>query len=151
MSTSLPIRSARHSVREPTTMMDTTTWSTALTCSRPLQVRHWAERIPMRVAHLPTAFLCVNVLFCMLDHYMQVLNCKQHCAVELALNTGKDKAFEDFLPSHFNYLQFSYYNSESLIWTCHYSSDQLSSPHFINLLLCPLLFRWKVWAGNRVR
>uniref|UniRef100_A0A3Q3WED4 procollagen-proline 3-dioxygenase n=1 Tax=Mola mola TaxID=94237 RepID=A0A3Q3WED4_MOLML len=46
------------------------------------------------------------------DHYMQVLNCKQHCAVELALNTGKDKAFEDFLPSHFNYLQFSYYNSE---------------------------------------
>lgn len=47
------------------------------------------------------------------DHYMQVLNCKQHCAVELASAAGKDKPFEDFLPSHFNYLQFSYYNSES--------------------------------------
>ncbi|XP_031731817.1 prolyl 3-hydroxylase 1 isoform X2 [Anarrhichthys ocellatus] len=48
----------------------------------------------------------------MTDHYMQVLNCKQHCAVELASTAGKDKPIEDFLPSHFNYLQFSYYNSE---------------------------------------
>ncbi|KAM7423310.1 hypothetical protein PAMA_011053 [Pampus argenteus] len=48
----------------------------------------------------------------MTDHYMQVLNCKQHCSVELALAAGKATPFEDFLPSHFNYLQFSYYNSE---------------------------------------
>ncbi|KAI3369620.1 hypothetical protein L3Q82_025330 [Scortum barcoo] len=48
----------------------------------------------------------------MTDHYMQVLKCKQHCAVELASTAGRDKPFEDFLPSHFNYLQFSYYNSE---------------------------------------
>lgn len=50
---------------------------------------------------------------CVSDHYMQVLNCKQHCAVELASVPSGDKPFEDFLPSHFNYLQFSYYNSES--------------------------------------
>ncbi|GAA6225403.1 prolyl 3-hydroxylase 1 [Lates japonicus] len=48
----------------------------------------------------------------MTDHYMQVLNCKQHCSVELASAAGRNKPFEDFLPSHFNYLQFSYYNSE---------------------------------------
>ncbi|XP_036839505.1 prolyl 3-hydroxylase 1 isoform X2 [Oncorhynchus mykiss] len=48
----------------------------------------------------------------MTDHYMQILNCKQKCSVELASTVGKDKPFEDFLPSHFNYLQFSYYNSE---------------------------------------
>ncbi|KAM9860059.1 prolyl 3-hydroxylase 1 [Aulostomus maculatus] len=48
----------------------------------------------------------------MTDHYMQVLNCKQHCSVELASTAGRDTPFEDFLPSHFNYLQFSYYNSE---------------------------------------
>uniref|UniRef100_A0A8D3BUU1 procollagen-proline 3-dioxygenase n=1 Tax=Scophthalmus maximus TaxID=52904 RepID=A0A8D3BUU1_SCOMX len=48
----------------------------------------------------------------MTDHYMQVLNCKQHCSVELASTAGKDKPFEDFLPSLFNYLQFSYYNRE---------------------------------------
>lgn len=50
---------------------------------------------------------------CVLDHYLQVLNCKQHCTVELASHTSREKPFEDFLPSHFNYLQFSYYNSES--------------------------------------
>ncbi|KAK7907418.1 hypothetical protein WMY93_016030 [Mugilogobius chulae] len=49
----------------------------------------------------------------MTDHYTQVLNCKQRCSVELASNAGMDKPFEDFLPSHFNYLQFSYYNSEN--------------------------------------
>lgn len=48
----------------------------------------------------------------MTEHYMQVLNCKQSCSVELATTSGKDKPFEDFLPSHFNYLQFSYYNTE---------------------------------------
>ncbi|KAM4741936.1 prolyl 3-hydroxylase 1 [Anableps anableps] len=48
----------------------------------------------------------------MTDHYMQLLNCKQHCSVELASAAGRDGPFEDFLPSHFNYLQFSYYNSE---------------------------------------
>ncbi|XP_071376821.1 prolyl 3-hydroxylase 1 [Centroberyx affinis] len=47
----------------------------------------------------------------MTDHYIQVLNCKQRCSVELASSVGKDKPFEDFLPAHFNYLQFSYYNS----------------------------------------
>ncbi|KAG7477705.1 hypothetical protein MATL_G00072570 [Megalops atlanticus] len=49
----------------------------------------------------------------MTDHYMQVLNCKQNCAVELATLPGTDKPVEDFLPAHFNYLQFSYYNSEN--------------------------------------
>ncbi|KAM4613849.1 prolyl 3-hydroxylase 1 [Polymixia lowei] len=48
----------------------------------------------------------------MTDHYMQVLNCKQRCSVELASTAGSPKPFESYLPSHFNYLQFSYYNSE---------------------------------------
>lgn len=48
---------------------------------------------------------------------MQVLNCKQHCSVELASTAGRDKPFEDFLPSHFNYLQFSYYNSECNVFS----------------------------------
>ncbi|ROI16334.1 Prolyl 3-hydroxylase 1 [Anabarilius grahami] len=46
------------------------------------------------------------------NHYLHVLSCKQNCAVELASTAGREKPFEDFLPSHFNYLQFSYYNSE---------------------------------------
>lgn len=54
---------------------------------------------------------CDCVCVCVLDHYMQVLSCKQRCAVELASNT--DQPFDDFLPSHFNYLQFSYYNRKT--------------------------------------
>ncbi|XP_064160263.1 prolyl 3-hydroxylase 1 [Anguilla rostrata] len=49
----------------------------------------------------------------MTDHYIQVLNCKQNCVVDLATLPGSDKTVEDFLPSHFNYLQFSYYNTEN--------------------------------------
>uniref|UniRef100_A0A8C0GT44 procollagen-proline 3-dioxygenase n=2 Tax=Chelonoidis abingdonii TaxID=106734 RepID=A0A8C0GT44_CHEAB len=47
------------------------------------------------------------------DHYVQVLSCKQSCVTELASQPGRDKPIEDFLPSHFNYLQFAYYNSEN--------------------------------------
>uniref|UniRef100_A0A8B9PWC8 procollagen-proline 3-dioxygenase n=1 Tax=Apteryx owenii TaxID=8824 RepID=A0A8B9PWC8_APTOW len=47
----------------------------------------------------------------MTDHYMQVLGCKQGCVTELASQPGRDKPLEDFLPSHFNYLQFAYYNN----------------------------------------
>lgn len=48
---------------------------------------------------------------CVSDHYMQVLSCKQRCALELASHT--EQPFDNFLPSHFNYLQFSYYNSKT--------------------------------------
>lgn len=46
------------------------------------------------------------------DHYIQVLSCKQSCVTELASHPGREKPFEDFLPSHYNYLQFAYYNSK---------------------------------------
>ncbi|XP_072571869.1 prolyl 3-hydroxylase 1 isoform X1 [Paramormyrops kingsleyae] len=49
----------------------------------------------------------------MTDHYMQILNCKQNCAIELAILPGTEKPLEDFLPGHFNYLQFSYFNREN--------------------------------------
>uniref|UniRef100_A0A803VLY6 procollagen-proline 3-dioxygenase n=1 Tax=Ficedula albicollis TaxID=59894 RepID=A0A803VLY6_FICAL len=45
------------------------------------------------------------------DHSMQVLSCKQGCVTELASQPGLEKPLEDFLPSHFNYLQFAYYNN----------------------------------------
>lgn len=46
---------------------------------------------------------------------MQVLSCKQGCVTELASQPGREKPLEDFLPSHFNYLQFAYYNSKQLV------------------------------------
>ncbi|XP_029434155.1 prolyl 3-hydroxylase 1 [Rhinatrema bivittatum] len=47
------------------------------------------------------------------DHYIQILNCRQSCVLELASQPGREKPIEDFLPSHFNYLQFAYYNAEN--------------------------------------
>ncbi|NXT65279.1 P3H1 hydroxylase, partial [Chaetops frenatus] len=46
-----------------------------------------------------------------IDHSMQVLSCKQGCVTELASQPSQEKPLEDFLPSHFNYLQFAYYNN----------------------------------------
>ncbi|XP_044133543.1 prolyl 3-hydroxylase 1 [Bufo gargarizans] len=47
------------------------------------------------------------------DHYVQVMNCRQGCVSELAIPPGKEKPKEDFLASHFNYLQFAYHNTEN--------------------------------------
>ncbi|XP_077106298.1 prolyl 3-hydroxylase 1 [Ranitomeya variabilis] len=47
------------------------------------------------------------------DHYVQVMSCRQGCVSDLATQPGKDKPTEDFLASHFNYLQFAYYNTEN--------------------------------------
>ncbi|XP_059807790.1 prolyl 3-hydroxylase 1 [Hypanus sabinus] len=47
------------------------------------------------------------------DHYIQVLNCKQNCVTELATRPDREAPVEDFLPTHFDYLQFAYYNSEN--------------------------------------
>ncbi|XP_075045981.1 prolyl 3-hydroxylase 1 [Mixophyes fleayi] len=47
------------------------------------------------------------------DHYVQVMSCRQACVSELATQAGKEKPIEDFLPSHFNYLQFAYYSTDN--------------------------------------
>ncbi|XP_004614351.2 prolyl 3-hydroxylase 1 [Sorex araneus] len=51
-----------------------------------------------------------DLLQAITDHYVQVLSCKQSCVTELASHPSREKPFEDFLPSHYNYLQFAYYN-----------------------------------------
>ncbi|XP_036717981.1 prolyl 3-hydroxylase 1 [Balaenoptera musculus] len=51
-----------------------------------------------------------DLLQAITDHYIQVLSCKQNCVTELASHPSREKPFEDFLPSHYNYLQFAYYN-----------------------------------------
>ncbi|NXQ94355.1 P3H2 hydroxylase, partial [Sagittarius serpentarius] len=43
------------------------------------------------------------------DHYMQVLACKHDCVRELATRAGRISPIENFLPLHYDYLQFAYY------------------------------------------
>ncbi|KAM4651289.1 prolyl 3-hydroxylase 1 [Discoglossus pictus] len=47
------------------------------------------------------------------DHYVQTMNCRQNCVSQLASHPGLEKPIEDFLSSHFNYLQFAYYSTDN--------------------------------------
>lgn len=42
-------------------------------------------------------------------HYMQVLVCQHECVRELATRPGRLSPIENFLPLHYDYLQFAYY------------------------------------------
>uniref|UniRef100_UPI0035901F86 prolyl 3-hydroxylase 1-like n=1 Tax=Myxine glutinosa TaxID=7769 RepID=UPI0035901F86 len=48
------------------------------------------------------------------DHYVQVLMCKQGCSKELATRPGQSDTLEDYLPSHYHYLQYSFYRLDDL-------------------------------------
>lgn len=52
-------------------------------------------------------------LFLPPDHYMQVLACKHDCVRELATRSGRISPIENFLPLHYDYLQFAYYRGKA--------------------------------------
>lgn len=66
-----------------------------------------------RIQILKLHLMVIPRLWFLSDHYIQVLSCKQNCVTELASHPSREKPFEDFLPSHYNYLQFAYYNSKA--------------------------------------
>ncbi|XP_060124696.1 prolyl 3-hydroxylase 3 [Zootoca vivipara] len=41
-------------------------------------------------------------------HYIQVLKCRQKCVLDIATKPGRVSSTEDFIPSHFDLLQFAY-------------------------------------------
>ncbi|KAM8954335.1 prolyl 3-hydroxylase 2 isoform 2-T2 [Pelodytes ibericus] len=43
------------------------------------------------------------------DHYIQILACEHECVRELATRPGRLSPVENFLPLHYDFLQFSYY------------------------------------------
>nr|XP_014349216.1 PREDICTED: prolyl 3-hydroxylase 3 [Latimeria chalumnae] len=49
-----------------------------------------------------------------LDHYIQVLRCRQNCVLEVATRPGRISPVKNFIPSHFEYLQFSYFSAGDL-------------------------------------
>ncbi|XP_064415446.1 prolyl 3-hydroxylase 1 [Latimeria chalumnae] len=48
------------------------------------------------------------------DHYIQVLRCRQNCVLEVATRPGRISPVKNFIPSHFEYLQFSYFSAGDL-------------------------------------
>ncbi|XP_033899139.3 prolyl 3-hydroxylase 1 [Acipenser ruthenus] len=45
------------------------------------------------------------------DHFLQVLSCRQSCVSQVATRPGRISAVEDFLPSIFEHLHFTYYKA----------------------------------------
>ncbi|GCC27992.1 hypothetical protein chiPu_0006418 [Chiloscyllium punctatum] len=43
------------------------------------------------------------------DHYIQVLQCEHDCMRELATRAGRLSPIENYLPMHYDFLQYSYY------------------------------------------
>ncbi|KAG8581539.1 hypothetical protein GDO81_007716 [Engystomops pustulosus] len=43
------------------------------------------------------------------DHYMQILVCEHECVRDLSTRPGRLSPIENFLPLHYDFLQFSYY------------------------------------------
>lgn len=50
---------------------------------------------------------------CVPDHYTQVLVCQHECVRELATRPGRLSPIENFLPLHYDYLQFAYYRGKA--------------------------------------
>ncbi|KAG8445073.1 hypothetical protein GDO86_010004 [Hymenochirus boettgeri] len=49
------------------------------------------------------------------DHYIQILACEHECVRELATRPGRLSPIENFLPLHYDFLQFSFYRVGNLV------------------------------------
>ncbi|XP_069830514.1 prolyl 3-hydroxylase 2 [Dendropsophus ebraccatus] len=49
------------------------------------------------------------------DHYMQILVCEHECVRDLSTRPGRLSPIENFLPLHYDFLQFSYYRVGDLV------------------------------------
>uniref|UniRef100_A0A8C6WSY6 procollagen-proline 3-dioxygenase n=1 Tax=Neogobius melanostomus TaxID=47308 RepID=A0A8C6WSY6_9GOBI len=48
------------------------------------------------------------------DHFTQVLHCEHECVRDLATRPGRLSPMENYLPLHYDYLQFAYYQMDRL-------------------------------------
>ncbi|TKS74641.1 Prolyl 3-hydroxylase 2 [Collichthys lucidus] len=48
------------------------------------------------------------------DHFTQVLHCEHECVRDLATRPGRLSPMENYLPLHYDYLQFAYYQVDKL-------------------------------------
>lgn len=69
----------------------------------------WPWNLDAPAPEGPTSHSCLS------DHYMQVLVCQHECVRELATRPGRLSPIENFLPLHYDYLQFAYYRGKAWI------------------------------------
>ncbi|KAM8874859.1 prolyl 3-hydroxylase 2 [Spinachia spinachia] len=48
------------------------------------------------------------------DHFTQVLHCEHECVRDLATRPGRLSPMENYLPQHYDYLQFAYFHEDRL-------------------------------------
>lgn len=52
------------------------------------------------------------------DHFTQVLHCEHECVRDLATRPGRLSPMENYLPLHYDYLQFAYFRGRVLSLNC---------------------------------
>lgn len=55
---------------------------------------------------------CFVVVLVVADHFTQMLHCEHECVRDLATRPGRLSPMENYLPLHYDYLQFAYYQGE---------------------------------------
>lgn len=50
------------------------------------------------------------------DHFTQVLHCEHECVRDLATRPGRLSPMENYLPLHYDYLQFAYFQGRCFTW-----------------------------------
>ncbi|XP_069583209.1 prolyl 3-hydroxylase 2 [Ranitomeya imitator] len=59
------------------------------------------------------------------DHYIQILACEHECVRDLSTRPGRLSPIENFLPLHYDFLQFSYYRVGDHIKALEYAKSYL--------------------------
>lgn len=99
------------------------------------RVPHWGDLTSV-CPHLGTITILLSsdhLLLFLADHYMQVLACKHDCVRELATRSGRISPIENFLPLHYDYLQFAYYRGKGCSSVPHSACGVLL--HFVQVLI----------------
>lgn len=66
------------------------------------------------MAGILSLFCCFSpaTFFSVSDHFTQVLHCEHECVRDLATRPGRLSPMENYLPLHYDYLQFAYFQSK---------------------------------------
>ena len=66
-------------------------------------------------SRLTVLFHHTVVCTCVSDHFTQMLHCEHECVRDLATRPGRLSPMENYLPLHYDYLQFAYFHGENTV------------------------------------
>ncbi|CAB1314331.1 unnamed protein product [Coregonus sp. 'balchen'] len=74
---------------------------------------------------------------CVSDHFTQVLHCEHECVRDLSTRPGRLSPMENYLPLHYDYLQFAYFQSPNCLRPGNQGNLRRRADHRNTRCLCP--------------